>query len=209
MDLCKFVEEKAKPPKAKKEPKINPETGEPEQLSKRKTREYLAEDDSDYDPDKDTKKKKAADSDDEDFNPFKKGNSRSNCVPGSHSAIEQLSIDASMEGLMASFEGEDGGPPYACVVATCGGKSYPSLSSLRRHYVSHDPDMYAMLVCPICRFVKPDDHPGDMRKHIMEKHDKDETWANNNVIVDITEKLVTFREATTTGSGKRVPKKKR
>ena len=61
----------------------------------------------------------------------------------------------------------------------------------------HDPDMWGFLVCPICQFKAYDDHPGDMKKHIMFEHDKEESWAKDNMIVDVSEKLKRFRKLTT------------
>ena len=191
MDLCKFVQEK---PKVKREPKIqvqkDPETGELLFLPKRIKRQNLADDDSDFD-DEGTKRRRRRSSDDEDFNPHKGG--RANCVPGSYSQKEQLSIDVNIPGLLESLEG---GGPYSCVIPTCEGKTFQSGSSLKRHYITHDPDMHAMFVCPECHFVKPDDHPGDMKKHIMQQHGKDEAWVEANVIFQISDKLKEFKEAT-------------
>ena len=196
MDLCKFVEEKPRPgPK----PRTNPETGEPIYLAKRIKRQNLAEDsDSDFDPDDESgAKRRRGSSDDEDFNPHKT-NGRANCVPGSYAQKEQLSIDVNIPGLLESLEG---GAPFACVIPTCEGKSYPSAASLKRHYITHDPDMHAMFVCPECHFVQPDDHPGNMKKHIMERHGKDEAWVEANVILNISEKLKEFKEATKGAKG--------
>ena len=61
----------------------------------------------------------------------------------------------------------------------------------------HDPEMWGFLVCPICQFKAYDDHPGDMKKHIMFEHDKEESWAKDNMIVDVSEKLKRFRKLTT------------
>ena len=52
-------------------------------------------------------------------------------------------------------------------------------------------------MCPICQFKAYDDHPGDMKKHIMFEHDKEESWAKDNMIVDVSEKLKRFRKLTT------------
>ena len=151
MDVCKFVENPVIRQKPK--PKINPETGEPEYLARKKRRENLAESsDSEFDS-----KEGASDDEDEDFDPYKEqkkaggqGGAKGGNSRGSYST-EQLSIDINIEGLLESLR--VGGAPYQCVIPTCDGKAYPTSSSLRRHYVTHDPEMYAMLVCPICKFM--------------------------------------------------------
>ena len=107
---------------------------------------------------------------------------------------EQLSIYADYPGLKECLSGS---APYCCVVPSCNLKPYPSISSYRRHLTTHDPEMYAYLICPICQYVRSDDHPGDMRKHVLYKHGRDEDWARENVIVDISDKLQEFRRATT------------
>ena len=196
MDICTFVDSK---PKVKQEPKMHQETGEPQYLAKRKKQANLAESDDDYDPNEKKRKRRTSTDDDEDFNP------RNQMIPGSRSFTEQLSIDISIEGLRDSIHQ---GGPYKCVIPTCEDKVYPTASSLRRHYVTHDPEMTAFLVCPTCRFMKADDHPGDMRKHIMKKHDKDEEWAEKNMILEVSEKLKEFREATGLTSRKGPHKKK-
>lgn len=109
------------------------------------------------------------------------------------SLLEQLSIDTNSPGLL---EGLRAGAPFKCVVASCVDKIYDNIVSIKRHYVSHDPEMSALLICPICRLSQPDDHPGKMKKHIMELHDKDDVWAVENVIFEVSEKLQLFREAT-------------
>lgn len=57
--------------------------------------------------------------------------------------------------------------------------------------------MWGFLVCPICQFKVYDDHPGDMKKHIIFEHQKTESWAKDNMIVDVSEKLKRFRKMTT------------
>jgi len=106
---------------------------------------------------------------------------------------EQLSVSADYPGLKECLSGE---PPYCCVIPSCNKRPYPNASSLRRHLATHDPEMYAYLICPICKYVRSDDHPGDMRKHIMNNHGMDEDWARENVIADISEKLIQFRKDT-------------
>ena len=106
---------------------------------------------------------------------------------------EQVSIDENYPGLMDCLRA---GAPYCCVIPSCNGRPYPTLTSMRRHFTTHDPDMYAILICPFCKYVRSDDHPGDMKKHIMNKHGKDEAWAKDNMIVDISEKLQDFRRKT-------------
>ena len=56
------------------------------------------------------------------------------------------------------------------------------MGSMRQHYVRHDPEMWGFLVCPICQFKAYDDHPGDMKKHIMFEHNKSEKWAKDNMV---------------------------
>ena len=85
-------------------------------------------------------------------------------------------------------------------MVSCEGKAYPSRNSLRRHYTTHDPEMFANLQvrallalsprtvdnavqCPVCGAVGPDDHPGDMRKHVVEQHDKTEDWAKAHIVM--------------------------
>ena len=128
-----------------------------------------------------------SDSEDEDFTPAQSK------VHSGNLHYEQVSIDANYPGLKECLEG---GAPYCCVVPSCNQRTYPSVSSVRRHLTTHDPEMYAYLICPICNYVRSDDHPGDMRKHVMNKHGMDEGWAKENVIVDISEKLQLFRRAT-------------
>jgi len=135
-----------------------------------------------------------SDSEDDDFIP---NTSRGNF---GQQLFEQTSISASYPGLMECLSG---GAPYCCVVPSCNKRPYPTMSSIRRHLTTHDPDMYAYLICPICKYVRPDDHPGDMRKHVTSKHGKDEDWAKENVIVDISEKLQKFRRDTTKDSGQK------
>ena len=107
---------------------------------------------------------------------------------------EQVSIDENYPGLMECL---NGGRPYVCVVPTCNQRPYPNMGSMRQHYVRHDPEMWGFLVCPICQFKAYDDHPGDMKKHIMYEHNKSEKWAKDNMIFDVSEKLKRFRKLTT------------
>ena len=136
-----------------------------------------------------------SDSEDEDFTPEASQGNPSNLH------YEQLSIDEDYPGLMECL---GGGAPYCCVIPSCNRRTYPTITSMRRHFTTHDPEMYAYLICPICKYVRSDDHPGDMKKHVMSKHEKDEDWAKENVIIDISEKLQQFRRATAKdGSQKR------
>ena len=130
MDVCKFVI------------KINPETGEPEYLARKKRRENLAESsNSEFDA-----TEGASDVEDEYFDPYKEqkkavgqGGAKGSNSRGSYST-EQLPIDINIEGLLESMV--VGRAPYQFVIPTCDDKAYPSLSSLRRHYVNHNPEMY-------------------------------------------------------------------
>ena len=107
---------------------------------------------------------------------------------------EQVSIDENYPGLMECL---DGGRPYTCVVPSCHQRPYPNMGSMRQHYVRHDPEMWGFLVCPICQFKAYDDHPGDIKKHIMFEHNRSEKWAKENMIFDVSEKLKRFRKLTT------------
>ena len=107
---------------------------------------------------------------------------------------EQVSMDENYPGLMESL---NGGRPYTCVVPSCHQRPYPNMGSMRQHYVRHDPEMWGFLVCPICQFKAYDDHPGDMKKHIMFEHNRSEKWSKENMIFDVSEKLKRFRKLTT------------
>ena len=107
---------------------------------------------------------------------------------------EQVSMDENYPGLMESL---NGGRPYTCVVPSCHQRPYPNMGSMRQHYVRHDPEMWGFLVCPICQFKAYDDHPGDMKKHIMFEHNRSEKWSKENMIFDVSDKLKRFRKLTT------------
>ena len=107
---------------------------------------------------------------------------------------EQVSMDENYPGLMECL---NGGRPYTCVVPSCHQRPYPNMGSMRQHYVRHDPEMWGFLVCPICQFKAYDDHPGDMKKHIMFEHNRSEKWSKENMIFDVSDKLKRFRKLTT------------
>ena len=103
-------------------------------------------------------KKGAFDVEDEDFEPYKEQKKPvgQGGAKVSNSTVH-LPIDINIVGLLENMW--VGRAPYQCVIPTCNGKAYPSLSSLRRHYVNHNPEMYSIMVCPICKFMKTDDQP--------------------------------------------------
>ena len=191
--LCVFREEKLKVPK----PKIL-YRGEffDEERKKLDRVDMLDSSSSSEDERKSKKKRKNNSSEDEDFHPGEFFDYQ----PGILS-VEQLPIHANMEGLISSLKGS---PPYECVVPSCKRKVYPNRTAIKRHYVSHDPEMYSTLTCPVCKdFNKPEDQPGPMIKHIMKEHGKPEGWARENVIVDVSERLQQFRDATGVFGGRR------
>ena len=124
-------------------------------------------------------------------------------LPKGCSIFEQLSITADMEGLLEELRKPN--LPYHCVVPSCQRRSYTSKAALRRHYVSHDPQMFSTLVCPLCKYTKAEDHPGEMTRHIVREHEKDEDWAKENVLVEVSEKLQSFRMSTGMTSRKGKP----
>ena len=123
----------------------------------------------------------------------KKGARKLYVKRGPDPSTEQLSISISIE-LVNSLN--TGRAPYMCVIPSCNARPYPTRFSLRRHYITHDPEIYANIVCPICGWTKGEEHPGLMRKHIMDKHDKTQEWAQANIIYDTSEKMKAFRKAT-------------
>ena len=183
LGLCQFREEKPKDKKETKQ-KFNGETLYKEISRIRNVYDYG---DFEFDP-FDSLETQYSESEDEEFTPEANLGNTGNLL------YEQLSIDEDYPGVMDCLSG---GAPYCCVVPSCNRRPYPTLTSMRRHYTTHDPEMYAVLICPICQYVRSDDHPGDMKKHIINKHGKDEAWAKENIIRDISEKLQKFRRATT------------
>ena len=143
-------------------------------------------------------------SEDEDFDPKSCYGGRFNGTPGT-SNIEQTQIFAGMDGLMEDFSR---GPPYKCIIPSCEQRGFPTRTTMRRHYISHDPEMFSTLVCPVCKFCRPEDHPGEMTKHIVDEHNKEEEWAKDNVIVEVSESLQLFREETIFSPKGRVVKRR-
>ena len=115
--------------------------------------------------------------------------------------IEQLPIDINIPGLMESITGGSLFN-FMCVIPSCMGYTYREANMLRKHYTSHDPEMYSNLVCPICKYTVREDRPKQMKKHAMEKHGMSEDWADDNRIVEVSEKLKNFKEATKVKKGR-------
>ena len=191
--LCVFREEKLKVPKPEvlyKGEFFNEERKKLDRI------DMLDSSSSSEDERRSKKKRRTNSSEDEDFHPGEFFDYQ----PGILS-VEQLPIHANMEGLISSLKGS---PPYACVVPSCKKKMYPNRTAIKRHYQSHDPEMYSTLTCPVCKdFTKPEEQPGPMIKHIVKEHGKGEGWARDNVIVDVSERLQQFRDATGVFGGRR------
>ena len=172
-----------------KEPSIKAEPGLPK---KRKVEEVDESDqddtDSDFINDADDIKEDWEESDEEENLLHEKKAKR---TPIKSQAIEQLPINVSIPGLMESLKH---GGPYACVIPSCNQTTYHSASYLRKHYASHDPEMHSSMKCPECEYIQADERPVGMKKHIMEKHGRDEEWATANMIIEVSDKLKEFRK---------------
>ena len=181
---AKFVEDEEEEPKIKAEPGL-----------KRKRKIEEPEDseddsDSDFDGECDIKEDWEESDEEETFTQEKKvGKTRG--TPHKNQVIEQLPIDVTIPGLMGSLKH---GGPYVCVIPSCNRTSYHSASYLRKHYASHDPEMHSAMKCPECQYVQADERPAGMKRHITEKHGRDEEWATANMIIEVSEKLKEFRK---------------
>ena len=194
MDLCQFVNTGSK-----QKSNILLETGEPILPANRKKKSKRPSADKEDEDEIDNNSNWAVhDNEDSEFIPKKEVKRRLPVHP-----LEQLSIDTNIPGLL---EGLRAGAPFKCVVPSCVDKFYESLISMKRHYVKHDPEMSALLVCPICGHTVGDDRPGNMKKHVVEQHGKDDNWATENVIIEVSNKLQLFREAIQVTKG---PKKQK
>ena len=183
LDEVKIMEEE--------ESKIKAEPGVKKKRKIEELEDSEDEEDSDFDDECDIKEDWEESDEEENFIQEKRGG-KAKRTPNKSQAMEQLSIDVTIPGLMDSLKH---GGPYVCVIPSCNRTSYHSASYLRKHYASHDPEMHSALKCPECQYIQADERPTGMKRHITEKHGRDEEWAAANMIVEVSEKLKEFRKA--------------